>query len=405
MLREEYFQRIKFIVRFGQALHSVGTPAHTLEASLLALCERLGIRGSFISIPTAIFCSFRFLDEEVTRIVRVEPTGVHLARLTQTDQVVQEVIKGTQGFEEGTRRLEEISAMEDGFSWPMRVLCFTLTAAGMLTLFGGSWGDLVAASFLGAVIGVLSYANNFGLVAQLYEVAMAMVAAFVAALLSRVSPDINHGVVILAALIMFVPGMHITIAIGEIATQNLTSGTSRLMGGMMVLLKLAFGVFIGTKFAGLFGVTVGEPPAFERIPEWLKLVSVPLTAAMATVVLKAEKRDVGWVTMAGVLGYSMASLGTRHFGPEMGLFLGGMGVGAAANLFARAKGRPSSIFQFPGIILLVPGSMGYRGLSYLYGRDVVMGFDTAFSMLALAFSLVMGVFLGNMLIRPRAQSL
>jgi len=60
-------------------------------------------------------------------------------------------------------------------------------------------------------------------------------------------------------------------------------------------------------------------------------------------------------------------------------------------------------FQFPGLILLVPGSMGYRGLSYLYGRDVVMGLDTAFSTLTLAFSLVIGVFVGNILIKPRSS--
>jgi len=47
--------------------------------------------------------------------------------------------------------------------------------------------------------------------------------------------------------------------------------------------------------------------------------------------------------------------------------------------------------------------MGYRGLSYLYGRDVVMGLDTAFSTLTLAFSLVIGVFVGNILIKPRSS--
>ena len=85
------------------------------------------------------------------------------------------------------------------------------------------------------------------------------------------------------------------------------------------------------------------------------------------------------------------------------MFFGGACVGAMSNIFARLQNRPSSIFQFPGIILLVPGSVGYRSLSFLFERDVVGGLDTAFTMITLAMALVVGVFFGNVLIRPRGS--
>ncbi len=402
MLREEYLKRIKFIVQFGRGMHSVGAPAHSLEAAMNALCERLGLKGSFVSIPTAIFCSFRFLDDEVTRIARVEPSGVNLGRLTKVDQVAQDVIRNKLGVDEGSQRLEEIFNSTDKFPSWVTILCFSLTSGGMLTLFGGSWGDLLASLLVGALIGLLSLPKHFGLVSQLYEAFMALVATLLATLFAKVSPDINVSVVILASLIIFIPGLNITISIAEIATQNLTSGTSRLVGGFMILLKLAFGVFVGSKIAALISVN-GLAYTFAPIPSWVMIITVPVTAAMSTVVFKAEWREAKWITLAGVFGYALSKVGTFHFGPEMGLFLGGMGVGAGANIFARARLRPSSIFQFPGLILLVPGSMGYRGLSYLYARDVVMGFDTAFSTLTLAFSLVIGVFVGNILIKPRSS--
>lgn len=402
MLREEYLQRIKFIVQFGRGMHSVGAPAHSLEAAMNALCERLGLKGSFVSIPTAIFCSFRFLDEEVTRIARVEPSGINLGRLTKVDQVAQDVIRHRLGVEEGSQRLEEIFNSSERFPSWITVLCFSLTSGGMMTLFGGTWGDLLTSLIVGALIGILSLPKHFGLVSQLYEAFMALVATLLATLFAKVSPDINVSVVILASLIMFIPGLNITISIAEIATQNLTSGTSRLMGGFMILLKLAFGVFVGSKIAALISVN-GLAYTFAPIPSWVIVITVPVTAAMSTVIFKAEWREAKWITLAGVFGYALSKVGTAHFGPEMGLFLGGLGVGAGANIFARARLRPSSIFQFPGLILLVPGSMGYRGLSYLYGRDVVMGLDTAFSTLTLAFSLVIGVFVGNILIKPRSS--
>lgn len=400
MEREEYLKRIKFIVKFGQGLHSVGSPAHSLEAALNGLCERLGLKGAFVSIPTAIFCSFRFLDDEVARIVRVEPSGVNLGRLTRLDQVAQDVIHHRIELDEGAARLEAILTEEDTTPAWATILCFSLTSAGMLTLFGGSWGDFCACLLIGMIVGVLSLPKHFGVVAQLYEALMAFVVTLLASALARLSPDIGLSVVILASLIMFIPGLNITISIAEIATQNLTSGTSRLMGGFMILLKLAFGVFAATKCSALLPSWEVQW-SFAQIPDWVKVLSVPVTAAMSTVVFRAPWRELKWITLAGVVGYLSSRLATAQFGPEMGLFLGGLVVGSGSNLFARLRLRPSSIFQFPGLILLVPGSTGHRALSYLYARDVVMGFDTAFTMLALAFSLVVGVFVGNILIKPR----
>jgi uncharacterized membrane protein YjjB (DUF3815 family) len=49
----------------------------------------------------------------------------------------------------------------------------------------------------------------------------------------------------------------------------------------------------------------------------------------------------------------------------------------------------------PGILLLVPGSIGYRSLNALMEREVVSGIETAFSMLVIAVSLVAGLLMSN----------
>jgi len=47
--------------------------------------------------------------------------------------------------------------------------------------------------------------------------------------------------------------------------------------------------------------------------------------------------------------------------------------------------------------------MGYRSLSLLLDQNVVVGLNNLFSMVTIAFSLVMGVFVGNILIKPRGM--
>jgi uncharacterized membrane protein YjjB (DUF3815 family) len=306
-------------------------------------------------------------------------------------------------YEDGSDMLDKILSSSDPYGRRVRVLCFIFSAAGFLVLFGGTWGDFLASILIGSIIGLVALlqpAQTIGLVAQMFEAIIAVLAAFMSYFLVKIFPSLNVGVIILSSLIIFMPGLFITMAIAEIATQNLTSGTSKLMGGIMILLKLTFGVFIGAKIASFFHVPA-MPVEFGVIPNWVTIITLPITALMATVIFKAQKSDWGWVTLAGVFGYSCSKIATHYLGPELGILIGGFCVGAVSNIFARLKDRPSSLFQFPGIILLVPGSIGYRSLSFLFEKDVVGGLETAFSMIALATALVVGIFFGNILVKPR----
>ena len=400
-MEKSLFQKqVKFILRFGKALHSAGAPAHTLEATMQDMSQLMGIKGTFISQPTAILSSFTSGDEEITKIDRVEPMGVNLGKLSDLDKVSREVIRNQISYEEGYEQLERILNARDPFGKTTNLLFFLFSSAGFMVLFGGSWSDLVASMIVGSFMGLLSIMAPTGLVGQLFEALVAVVASLTTYLLSKILPELNVGVVIISSLIIFMPGLFITIAIAEIATNNLVSGTARLVGGVMILLKLTFGVFIGSKLASWFHF-----PALEvdlgTIPPWVTLVSLPFTAFLSVINFKANRADWKWVTMAGIYGYCCSIFGSYYLGPELGMFFGGACVGALSNLFARIFDKPSSIFQWPGIILLVPGSVGYRGMTSLFQKDVVGGLDMAFTMVTLAMALVVGVFVGNILVKPR----
>lgn len=396
----QFNQQVRFVLRFGKALHSAGAPAHTLEATMQELCLRIGIKGTFISQPTAILSSFSNDQEEVTKIERVEPMGVNLGKLSNLDMVAREVINNELSYEEGYHKLEGILNTPEPFGKRVQLFYFLFSAAGFMVLFGGTWADLMASVVVGCLMGLMSLLKPTGLVGQLFEAIVAVVASLATYLLTKVFPGLNVGVIIISSLIIFMPGLFITIAIAEIATNNLVSGTARLVGGVMILLKLTFGVFIGGKIASWV-----EIPSLdfqlETIPFWVSYVTLPLTAFMSVINFKANKTDWKWVTMAGIYGYLASKWGAHHLGPELGMFFGGACVGAMSNIFARLKDKPSSIFQWPGIILLVPGSVGYRGMTSLFQKDVLGGLDTAFTMITLAMALVVGVFFGNIMIKPR----
>jgi uncharacterized membrane protein YjjB (DUF3815 family) len=55
----------------------------------------------------------------------------------------------------------------------------------------------------------------------------------------------------------------------------------------------------------------------------------------------------------------------------------------------------------PGIILLVPGSLGFRSFNFAFERDVMLGLDTAVAVITALIALVAGILVGNLLVSPR----
>jgi uncharacterized membrane protein YjjB (DUF3815 family) len=58
----------------------------------------------------------------------------------------------------------------------------------------------------------------------------------------------------------------------------------------------------------------------------------------------------------------------------------------------------------PGVLLLVPGSIGFRSLTLLLEQKVFVGVDAAFIMLLTAMSLVAGLLLADIVLPSRRDA-
>jgi uncharacterized membrane protein YjjB (DUF3815 family) len=130
-------------------------------------------------------------------------------------------------------------------------------------------------------------------------------------------------------------------------------------------------------------------------------VAAPLGFA---VLFRAHARDAIWIILAGALGIAGSRIGSTTFGPELGAFVGALTVGVASNTYAYLLRRPASVTLVPGILLLVPGSIGFRSLSSLLDREVVTGVETAFTMVLIGAGLVAGLLLANVLVPERRHA-
>jgi uncharacterized membrane protein YjjP (DUF1212 family) len=401
--------RIGFIVDLAKRLHEYGTAAPRLEDVINLVSAKLGIVCNVLATPTSIVMSFSDPTREddlaeMTQVIRLPPGSVDLKRLLQVDEIADQVIDGRLDLAAGRRRLREFRLpLHSPAHRAWLVASYAISAASIAAILHTSWAGVATALLIGALIGVVYLLSlDRPNIAAASEAISALIATLIATAVAVYIAPIAVRSVIIASLIVLMPGLTLTTAVRELSSQHLISGTARMMGAVATLLKLSFGTVAATQLCALLGIVPpsGAEPAVPLWTEWLAV----FTAAFAFAVLfRAPRRYVPVVVASVVLGYVCAQLGGVYVGPAFGVFIGGLVIGAASNLFARVANRPGALVREPGIMLMVPGSVGFRTLSFVFERDVLLGLDTAVALVTLLVSIVAGLLFGDLLVPPRRK--
>lgn len=389
------------MLRAGEALHAVGMPAHRLEAALGELAATLDLRAQFFSTPTALFASFADQSAGRTCLLRVEPGDAALEKLTRLERILERVRQGKLEPHGAARAVAAIAAAPLRFGQRALALSNAAIAAPSALLLGGGWRELSLAAMIGLAVGALSGlgASRPALARVLYPMAGAA-AALIAGWAAAHSQPLVPGIATLAGLIALVPGLTLTRAVAELAARHLVSGAARLAGALLVFLTLGFGVALGTTVAtALFGPAAASAPV--ALAPWLIWPGLLLAVLALVVQFQAHPQQAGWILIAGVVAVFGLRLGGAALGPELGAFAGALAVGLAGNAAARWRRLPASLLQMPGLILLVPGSIGFESVRALVAHDTLSGIQAAFSVGMVSISLVTGLLVANVLLPSR----
>lgn len=396
-------EKIEFVSSLGAALHRYGTPAHRLEAALSSVSERLGLSAQFMSMPTAVLAAFRVGPHEEGRLMRIGPGETNLEKLSQIDAAGDRVLSGELTLAEGLAHIEAITKSPPLYPVLLKALCTGLSSGAMAVFLRGRLAEVLAAGVIGTVIGLMELIPSAAF-KRVSEAAAAFLATMLALAFAKwIDPRISVQSTTLASLLILMPGLSFTVGMAEVATQNLVAGTARLTGAGMVLLKLIFGVVLATQvFEMLFHALPPDSPSIRAGATWLKeLGALLVVAGTLGVNFNVRMKDWGWILVAIGISFYSTQLAGRGLGPELGVFVGGLCIGAASNAFARLKNRPATLLMVPGILLLVPGSLGYRSLAFFSENNVLSGVEAAFKMAFIASAIVAGLFFGNSLVAPR----
>lgn len=403
-------ERVRFLSELARRLHIAGVSAQRLEGAVRATAKALHVNAEIWSTPTGLLLSLSDTDvlhgTQQTRVMRLEPGNIDLYALVQLDRIADDVIGGTRSIAqawETMRRLDNVPRSKTG----LQVIgAFGLASAAVAGLLGTGWLDIGVALVIGLLIGWLSVLSaTRPHLAAAHEALAALVATTLATAFAHFIAPISMQTVIVASLIVLMPGLTLTTAVTELATQQLVTGTTRFAGALTVLLKLTFGSVAATQVLAAIGWTARQSPLVE-MPVGVEVVAAVAAAGSFAILFRASRRDVPIVMGSAILGYVLTRVAGNFFGVSDGTFAGGvffasLTIAALANLYARFFGRPGALVRLPGIMLLVPGSIGFRALGFVMEKDYTVGFDTLVAVLSALLALTAGLLFGALLVPPR----
>ncbi|MCP3916670.1 MAG: threonine/serine exporter family protein [bacterium] len=403
ILRRDHRSSEAFLTDLARALHALGAPAHRLEASIGAVSVRLGLRTQVLTTPTATLLAFQGEGGARVELLRADPGEVSLARLADLSELIDAVQSGELDVAEARARVAAILERPARYGPIVVALAHALASGSAARLFGGSTLDVGVSAALGLGIGVL--ALTFGVhrrFARLFEPVAACVATVLAGVIASFFA-ITSDLAVLASLITIVPGFTLTVAMSELAERHLGAGTARFAGSAVSFLGLGLGVGLGRRLVEITRLPAHAAAELTSGALWSEALAVLVTPIAFLILFQARARDAGWIALAAFAGFLGARLGSMTLGPELGVFLGAAVVGTIGNALSRATGRPASTTQVPGIMLLLPGSLGFESVSYLLSSEVVSGVEMAFRALTVGGALVGGLLVANAIVPARRE--
>ncbi|KAJ3396685.1 hypothetical protein HDU80_009881 [Chytriomyces hyalinus] len=403
-----------FILKLARVFHQYGAPSHRFEHHLEQVSRTLNVKAEFSLLPSLIMVSFEDENgDSSTQLIKV-PGGLNMAKLAQVNALCLTLTQGLIDCQGAADLLEGVRAAKDYSDYVIQVT-YPICGFGVaLLLFQLTWLESAISGLLGLLLGVMSLlADKYSGFGYMFEFLGSLVATFIARSLQGVLREycFDYVKVTLSSLAVFVPGLALTIAIIELSTKNIVSGTVRLIGALFNSMLYGFGMALGSALV----LWDTQPPTNPTTcaatsPMWALVFLLPLSMSV-NLIFQSHPHQWPIMTLASAMGYAayqfFNSIPSLQVQPTTVTALSGLVIGLTGNIYARATNDVAVAPIFSAIMLQVPGALSVKstlglfvGSAGMASHNSIDGVTFTFQMLSIGLSLAMGLFLATLLVWP-----
>lgn len=311
-------------------------------------------------------------------------------------KLVARAPSGTVSPEEGMVELERIRNLDKRFPVWITIIGYAVQSVGLALILQPTPWSVVGAATLGLLVGALSV---LGRKSEAVGYMLPTICAFLVAFIvftfeNRWHVGTDSLRALAAPLATFLPGAAITLAVIELATHHVVSGASRLVAGFMQIAQLAFGILIAAQIAGIADANL-VTTQLNRLGPWAPFIGVLVYGLGIWLNFAPPTKFLPWMVLMLYAAYAGQWVGNA----VLGSYASGFGGGLTLILFALALSHrpntpPTMSLVIPGFWLLVPGSLGFMGVTQLLGAHSTAVFTaTLISMMSIAVGVQTGLLL------------
>jgi uncharacterized membrane protein YjjP (DUF1212 family) len=355
-----------------------------------------------VVMPTVIIIQL-VGDKTHTEIDSIDVRPLRLDQIGAIEKLTNDTLDRRLEPQVVLRRLQEIRESKPRYNDFVRVIGHIVLTLGFGMALEPTVAAMPAYAILGAFVGVLIVIGRPG---TIIGDAMPIVAAFGVTVLTGTLLDWSVRDdpvrVITPPLVSFLPGLLLTIAAIELTHGQVIAGASRLVYGLSRLVTLAFGLVAGIAVVG----PIAHHSAGDQFGWWAPLVGVLLTALGYTLFSGAPKGSLPWFVLVLFLVLSAQRIGSTLLSPELSGFVGALIIIPLTRAIELVpKGPSSAVSMLPALWILVPGALGFIGITEA-ATDKGSGLESLVNMGLAMFAISLGVLVGSGIVRDvsRARS-
>jgi len=320
--------------------------------------------------------------------------------------LVAQAPSGTVSPADGMAEIDRIRNLDKRFPVWVTVLGYAVQSTGLALILQPTPWSLYGAAILGLLVGGLSViGRRIEAIGYMLPTVCAFLVAFIVFTFENrwhVGTDSLRALA--APLATFLPGAAITLAVIELATHHVVSGASRLVAGFMQIAQLAFGILIAAQLAGVSDANLVTTQV-NHLGPWAPFLGVLVYGLGIWLNFAPPAKFLPWMVVMLYVAYAGQWIGNA----VLGSYASGFGGGLALILFAlaishRPNTPPTMSLVVPGFWLLVPGSLGFMGVTQLLGTHSSTVFTaTLISMMSIAIGVQTGLLLWRAAIQLTAS--
>jgi uncharacterized membrane protein YjjP (DUF1212 family) len=348
---------------------------------------------SFISL-TAVFDAEQVYTEN--RRVSIVAYSNDFARLEQLNALSREICQTTPRLDELTERLAAIDLppRKKQFRELYAMVGYLLSGAAFALFFGGSPLDALGAGVCCLAVWFLNWVFRRNALQRLFH---AFLVSFLAGVLCYLGILLglgqHPGQMMMAVIMVLIPGIAITNAMREMLISDTISGILRLVESLLIASAVAFGFALAMY---VFKDRFPEETFTSLNAElpWLQVLAAATGTLGFAIIFNSRPRRLLVGALGGGLTWTVYLLLARQI-PQAFICVAAAAVfGAAyAEIMARVCKAPATVFTILAEIALIPGGSLYITMHHLVGGRQAQALQYGMHTLMMALAIAVGIVL------------